>query len=123
MRSRDFTRNPEYPQFASDLKWKKADRKEGEREREVELGEEIYGRSTRTHEHKFPKKQILSKTSAAFFLHLLFYRVGEEGERMKGCVVSGGSGYGNCDFSEVNYIVFIRVIFTRGNTRNALRIS
>ena len=42
---------------------------------------------------------------------------------MKGCVVSGGSGYGNCDFSEVNYIVFIRVIFTRGNTRNALRIS
>ena len=36
MRSRDFTRNLEYPQFASDLQWKKADRKEGERERRIE---------------------------------------------------------------------------------------
>ena len=57
----------------------KEDRKEGEREREVELGEEIYGRSTRTYEHKFPKKQFLSKTSAFSFTICFFYR--EERDR------------------------------------------
>ena len=44
--------DPDIPRNASDVSCVKEDRKEGEREREVELGEEIYGRSTRTHEHR-----------------------------------------------------------------------
>ena len=37
VRSLDFTKDPEYPRFASDLKCLKEDRMEGEREREIEL--------------------------------------------------------------------------------------
>ena len=58
MHSRDFTRNPEYPQFVSDLKWKKAERAGGRKEwkdrtREMRKG----GRFTRKHdEHKRGKR-------------------------------------------------------------------
>ena len=38
MRLLDFMEDPEYPQFASDLKFLKADKMEGERESEIELG-------------------------------------------------------------------------------------
>ena len=48
--SLDFPKDPEYPRLALDLKCLKADIMEGERERKMELGEEIYGRSTKTHE-------------------------------------------------------------------------
>ena len=44
--------------------------------RKVELGEEIYGRSTRTHEHKFPKKQTFQNHLT--FSFTIFYFIEEE---------------------------------------------
>ena len=60
-----------------DVMWLKEDRNGGEKDRKVELGEEIYGRSTRTHEHKFPKKQTFQNHLRFSFTS--FYFIEEEG--------------------------------------------
>ena len=47
-------------------------------------------------EHKVnsnQRNQYFIKKPTVFFLHFLFYRVEEEGNRMKGCVVFGGDSY------------------------------
>ena len=52
--------DPDIPRNASDASCVKEDRMEGEREREIELGEEDYGRDTRTHEQRGKRTQIVT---------------------------------------------------------------
>ena len=71
-------------------KWKK------DRTRREVVGkgmEEILGNTMNIDRNSNQRNQFFIKTTVVFFLHL-FYRVGEEGKRMKGCIVFGGSGYG-----------------------------
>ena len=73
-------KDPDYPRFAADLKWMKAERMGGRKAGKVELGEEVFGREnsgdTGNHKHiNFREgKDFHFNSTSILSLTMSFYR-------------------------------------------------
>ena len=71
----NFSKRSRFPQFASDLKWKKEDKKGGRKEKGDRTRDECYRRGTiNTRTYPFQKKQVFINKQLFFSFYIcLFY--------------------------------------------------